>query len=349
MTIDRYRFRLAGMAKSRLEQGAVMQPLRIKPIVIVAAMALTVAPTSNVMSQQSYPSQAIRMIVPLPAGGAPDVVTRIIANKLATKWSQPVLVENRPGFVQNIGAEVVAKAAPDGYTLLSTAPAPLVTNQFLLSNLNYDPREFVPVTVTVRFPFILLTKAGSSFKTLQELIAFAKANPGKLNFASAGVGSPPHLAGEMLMAKAGIKLTHVPYKGLEPALQDLLGGQVDVMFHVTADTLEYIRTGKLNALGVAADARIPELQNVPAIAEVFPGFAASTFYAVVAPPKTPAAIAETLSQAIVEAIRSPDVAERFRAGGMTPVGTTPKETAAFLKQEADRWREVIVNAGIKLQ
>jgi tripartite-type tricarboxylate transporter receptor subunit TctC len=349
MTTGHYRFRLVGMAISRSEQGAVMQPLRIKPIVVLAAMGLSIAPISNGMAQQSFPSQAIRMIVPLPAGGAPDVVTRIIANKLAAKWSQPVLVENRPGFVQNIGAEAVAKAAPDGYTLLSTAPAPLVTNQFLQSNLKYDAGAFVPVTVTVRFPFILLTKAGSPFKTLQELIAFAKANPGKLNFASAGVGSPPHLAGEMLKAKAGIELTHVPYKGLEPALQDLLGGQVDVMFHVAADTMEYIKSGKLNALGVAAEARIPELPNVPAIAEVFPGFAASTFYAVVAPPKTPAAIAETLSQAIVEAIRSPDVAERFRAGGMTPVGTTPKETAAFLQQEADRWREVIVKAGIKLQ
>jgi tripartite-type tricarboxylate transporter receptor subunit TctC len=326
-----------------------MQPPRIKPIVALAAMGLTIAATSSGMSQQSYPNQAIRMIVPLPAGGAPDVVTRIIANKLAAKWSQPVLVENRPGFVQNIGAEMVAKAAPDGYTLLSTAPAPLVTNQFLQSNLNYDARAFVPVTVTVRFPFILLTHAGSPFKTLQELIAFAKANPGKINFASAGVGSPPHLAGEMLKARAGIQLTHVPYKGLEPALQDLLGGQVDVMFHVVNDTLEHIQSGKLKALGVAAEAGIPELQNVPAIAELYPNFVATTWFAVVAPPKTPLAIVEKLSQAIVEAIRSPDVAERFRAGGMTPVGTTPQETAAFLQQEADRWREVIVKAGIKLQ
>jgi tripartite-type tricarboxylate transporter receptor subunit TctC len=326
-----------------------MQRLRIKPVVVLAALALTIAPTSSGMSQQGYPNQAIRMIVPLPAGGAPDVVTRTIANKLAAKWSQPVLVENRPGFVQNIGAEAVAKAAPDGYTLLSTAPAPLVTNQFLYSNLNYDARAFVPVTVTVRFPFILLTHAGSPIKTLQELIAFAKANPGKLNFASAGVGSPPHLAGEMLKAKAGIELTHVPYKGLEPALQDLLGGQVDVMFHVAPDTLEYIQSGKLKALGVAAESRIPELQSVSAIAEILPGFAAATWYAVVAPPKTPPTIAEKLSQAIVEAIRSPDVAERFRAGGMRSVGTTPQETAAFLQQEADRWREVIVKAGVKLQ
>lgn len=326
-----------------------MRPLLIKSIVVLAAMGLTIAQTKNGVSQESYPSRAIRMIVPLPAGGAPDAVTRIIANKLAEKWKQPVVVENRPGFVQNIGAEAVAKAAPDGYTFLSTAPAPLVTNQFLQSNLSYDARAFVPVTVVVKFPFILLTHARSQFKTLEELIAFAKANPGKLNFASAGVGSPPHLAGEMLKARAGIQLTHVPYKGLEPALQDLLGGQVDVMFHVVNDTLEHIQSGKLKALGVAAQTRIPELQNVPAIVELLPGFVATTWFAVVAPPKTPPAIVEKMSQAIVEAVRSPDVAERFRAGGMTTVGTTPDETAAFLQQESDRWREVIVDAGIKSQ
>jgi tripartite-type tricarboxylate transporter receptor subunit TctC len=326
-----------------------MRHLSIKSIIGLTAMALTIAQTTNAVSQENYPNRAIRMIVPLPAGGAPDVVTRVIANKLAEKWSQPVLVENRPGFVQNIGAEAVAKAAPDGYTLLSTAPAPLVTNQFLQSNLNYDARAFVPVTVTVKFPFILLTHARSPFKTLEELIAFAKANPGKLNFASAGVGSPPHLAGEMLKAKAGIQLTHVPYKGLEPALQDLLGGQVDLMFHVVNDTLEHIQSGKLKALGVGAEKRIPELQNVPAIAESLPGFVATTWFAVAAPPKTPPAIVEKLSKAIVEAIRSPDVTERFRAGGMTPVGTTPEETAKFLQQESDRWREVILKAGIKLQ
>jgi tripartite-type tricarboxylate transporter receptor subunit TctC len=326
-----------------------MRALLIKSIVVFAALALIIAQANNAVSQEGYPSQAIRMIVPLPAGGAPDVVTRVIANKLAAKWNQTVLVENRPGFVQNIGAEAVAKAAPDGYTFLSTPPAPLVTNQFLQSNLNYDARAFVPVTVTVKFPFILLTHAKSPFKTLQELIAFAKANPGKLNFASAGVGSPPHLAGEMLKARAGIQLTHVPYKGLEPALQDLLGGQVDVMFHVVNDTLDHIQSGKLRALGVGAEARVPELQNVPAIAELLPGFVATTWFAVVAPPKTPPAIIEKMSQAIVEAIRSPDVTERFRAGGMTPVGTTPKETAAFLQQESDRWREVITKAGLKLQ
>lgn len=326
-----------------------MPPLQFKSIVVLAAMALTIAQTKNAVSQESYPSRAIRMIVPLPAGGAPDAVTRVVASKLAEKWSQPVVVENRPGFVLNIGAEAVAKAPPDGYTLLSTPPGPLVTNQFLQSKLNYDPRAFVPVTVMVKFPFILLTHARSSFTTLQELIAFAKANPGKLNFASPGIGSPPHLAGEMLKAGAGIQLTHVPYKGLEPALEDLLGGHVDLMFHVVNDTREHIQSGKLRALGVGAEKRIPELQNVPAIAELLPSFVATTWFAVVAPPKTPPAIIEKVSQAIVVAVRSPDVAERFRAGGMTPVGATPEEAAAFLQQETDRWREVIINAGIKPQ
>ncbi|CAN7564170.1 Bug family tripartite tricarboxylate transporter substrate binding protein [Bosea sp. LjRoot237] len=326
-----------------------MPPPLVKSIIVLAAMGLTVAQTRNGVSQESYPNRAIWMIVPLPAGGAPDAVTRAIASKLAAKWSQPVQIENRPGFVLNIGAEAVAKALPDGYTFLSTPPGPLVTNQFLQSNLNYDARAFVPVTVIVTFPFILLTHARSPFATLEELIAFAKANPGKLNFASPGIGSPPHLAGEMLKAKAGIQLSHVPYKGLEPALADLLGGHVDLMFHVANDTLEHIQSGKLKALGVGAENRIPELQNAPAIAELLPGFVATTWIAVVAPPKTPPAIVEKMSQAIGEAVRSPDVADRFRAGGMTPVGATPEETATFLRQETDRWREVIVNAGIKPQ
>ncbi len=224
-----------------------------------------------------------------------------------------------------------------------------MTNQYLYSKLGFDPGTFVPISVVVKLPFILVMHSKVPASNLRELIAYAKANPDKLNLASAGFGSPPHLVGELLQMKAGIRLTHVPYKGLEPALQDLLGGQVDLMFHAITDTLPHVKTGKVKALGVGSEARLAELPDVPAISEVLPGFVAKTWFAVAAPPKTPSEIATKLSQAIVETIQLPDVARRLHDLGLTPVGASPVETAAFLREEREHWREVIVAAGLKLQ
>jgi tripartite-type tricarboxylate transporter receptor subunit TctC len=242
---------------------------------------------------------------------------------------------------------MVARAAPDGYTLLATPQGPLVISQHLHSALGFDPTAFVPVTVMAALPYVLVAHPGVRASTLQELVAFARANPEKLTYASPGMGSPTHLAGELLKSAAGIRMTHVPYKGVAPAAVDLLAGRVDLMFDNLANVLPHIKSGKLKALGVGSESRIPELNGVPAIAETYPGFYAAGWYAVVAPPKTSAEIAAKLSAAIGETLRLPDVAARLRENSVRAVGSAPDETAAFFKQESERWRQVIVANNIK--
>ena len=317
------------------------------PQITLAALMLIAADVAR--AQGDYPNRTIKFIVPLPPGGSPDIVTRILGEKLAVRWGQPIVVENRPGAALNLGAEAVAKAPPDGYTLLSTPPGPLVTNQYLYPKLGFDPGTFVPISVVVKLPFILLAHSKVPASNLRELIAYAKGNPDKLTLASAGFGTPPHLVGELLQVRAGIRLRHVPYKGLEPALQDLLGGQVDLMFHAITDTLPHVKAGNVRALGVGSEARLAELPDVPSISEVLAGFVATTWFAVAAPPKTPPEITTKLSRAIVETINLPDVAMRLHDLGLTPVGTSPVETTAFLREERERWRDVIVAAGLKPQ
>ena len=311
---------------------------------LVAAACLAAASTGAV-AQDNYPSRIIRIIVPVPPGTAPDILPRMIADKLAARWSEPVVVENRPGGALNIGAEAVAKAEPDGYTLLATPPPPLAINQSLYRNLAFDPNAFVPVTVMAATPNVLVANPGVGFSTVPGLIAFAKANPGKLTYASSGVGSTPHLAMELLKIQAGIEIVHVPYKGLVPT--DLLAGHVDLMFNNLGNTLPHIRSGALKVLAVGSEKRLAVLPDVPAVAEILPGFVSTTWFAVVAPPRSSPAIAAKLSTAIAEILRLPDVAKRLQDLSLTPVGSTPAETAAFIHEERNRWRQVIVSAGIK--
>lgn len=311
---------------------------------LVAAACLAAASTGAV-AQDNYPSRIIRIIVPVPPGTAPDILPRMIAEKLASRWSEPVVVENRPGGALNIGAEAVAKAEPDGYTLLATPPPPLAINQSLYRSLAFDPNAFVPVTVMAATPNVLVANPGVGFSTVPGLIAFAKANPGKLTYASSGVGSTPHLAMELLKIQAGIEIVHVPYKGLVPT--DLLAGHVDLMFNNLGNTLPHIRSGALKVLAVGSEKRLAVLPDVPAVAEILPGFVSTTWFAVVAPPRSSPAIAAKLSAAIAEILRLPDVAKRLQDLTLTPVGSTPAETAAFIHEERNRWRQVIVSAGIK--
>lgn len=311
---------------------------------LVAAACLAAASTGAV-AQDNYPSRIIRIIVPVPPGTAPDILPRMIADKLAARWNEPVVVENRPGGALNIGAEAVAKAEPDGYTLLASPPPPLAINQSLYRSLAFDPNAFVPVTVMAATPNVLVANPGVGFSTLPGLIAFAKANPGKLTYASSGVGSTPHLAMELLKIQAGIEIVHVPYKGLVPT--DLLAGHVDLMFNNLGNTLPHIRSGALKVLAVGSEKRLAVLPDVPAVAEILPGFVSTTWFAVVAPPRSSPAIAAKLSAAIAEILRLPDVAKRLQDLTLTPVGSTPAETAAFIHEERNRWRQVIVSAGIK--
>ena len=297
---------------------------------------------------QEYPSRAVRIIVPFPAGGTADVMPRVFAEKLSQKWGQPFTVENRAGAAGNIGAEAVYRAEPDGYTLLSAPPPPLVINQSLYPKLSYDATQFVPVSIMGAVPNGAIVNPKVPANNLAELIAYIKANPGKLNYASQGSGTTSHLTAELFRSMAGgLNIQHVPYKGTAPALTDLLGGQVDLMFDNLGVSLPKVRAGKLRMLGVATDKRISALPNVPTIAETLPGFVSIAWFGVVGPPKMPQAIAERISAAIAEAVKLPDVQKRLVDLSAEPVANTPAQMAAFMKEDAERWHKVIVSAGVK--
>jgi tripartite-type tricarboxylate transporter receptor subunit TctC len=310
----------------------------------IAALAATAEPNH---ADEGFPSRPIKIVVPVAAGGAPDVVARLVADRLGAKLGQPVIVEDRPGAGERIGAEFVAKAEPDGYTLLAAPPASLVISPLLFSHLAYDPAAFVPVTVLTSGHLVLVTSPALLITSLADLVARAKASPGKLTYASPGTGTPPHLTGEMLKAAAHIETTHVPYKGLAPALVDLVAGRVDMMFDNLGNSISYIRDGRLKALGIADETRIAELPDVPPIAATFPGVHSTSWFGVVAPPKTPAPIAKQLSAAIAEVLHSPEVTAKLNTMSFMPVGNSPAEMAKFLSEESARWRSVITAVGIQ--
>src|SRR2546430_5096451 len=238
---------------------------------------------------QDWPAKAVRIIVPFPAGGSADLMPRAVAEKLTEKWGQPVIVDNRPGAAGNIGADAVFRADPDGYTLLSSPPPPLVINKLLYPKLSYDSAQFVPITVIGAIPNVLLVQPSVGANSVAELIAIARANPGKLNYASQGGGTTSHLTAELFKTMAGgLQITHIPYKGTAPALTDLLAGQVDMMCDNLGVSLPHVRSGKLKALAVASRTRFAALREVPALAEVLPGFESLAWFGVVAPPRTPA-------------------------------------------------------------
>jgi len=297
----------------------------------------------------AYPSRAIRVIVPFPAGGAADALPRIVAERLAQKWGQPVIVENRVGASGSIGAELVWRAEPDGYTLLATPPAPLVINPSLYAKLPYDPAQFVPVTVIAAIPSVLLVNAEKvPVKTLKDFVALVRANPDKLNYASQGSTTLSFLTTEMFKTAAGgLKITHVPYKGSAPGLAALLSGEVEVMFDNLGVTMQHLRSGRLRALGVGSERRVASLPDVPAMAEFYPGFVSIAWFSVSAPPRTRPAIAEKLSTAIGETLREPGVAKRLADLSAEPIASTPSAMAALMKEDAERWRAVIRAAGVK--
>ncbi len=315
--------------------------------VLLGAIAL-VTPSKSI-ADDNYPNRPIRIIVPLPAGATADTLPRIIGDKLTAKWGQPVIIENKPGASSNLGAEFVAKSDPDGYTLLSTPPGPLVIAGSLNPKLPFNPDAFVPVTVLATLPNTLIVRSGLPASNLAEFVAYAQANPGKVTYASAGIGSTPHLAAEALQIATGIRMVHVPYKGLAPALNDVIAGHVDLLFDNIGNTHNLIKDGKVKGLAVTDRKRAPELPNVPALAESYPGFYSATWFAIVAPPNTPQPIVKKLSEAIGEIIRMPDVIARFQQIASTPVGNSSAEMSAFLKEEKDRWQKVISTVGMKME
>ncbi len=313
----------------------------------LVAAALVLATTLAAAAQSDYPNRPIKIIVPLPPGATADTLPRIIGEKLAAKWGQPVIIENRPGASQNLGAEAVARAEPDGYTLLATPQGPLTVGPSMFAKLNFDASAFVPVTVMAQLPYVLVVHPQVPFSTLKGMIDFAKANPDKLNYGSPGSGSSTHLSMEWLKTLADIRIAHVPYKGAAPALTDLLAGHIEMMFDNLGNPLQFIRDGRLRALAVASETRIAELPDVPSIAETFPGFVSTSWFAIVAPPKTPTEIAAKLQAAIAEILRLPDVAMPLQRLPAKPVGSSPAETAALIKDETARWHKIIRAAGIK--
>jgi tripartite-type tricarboxylate transporter receptor subunit TctC len=312
-------------------------------VAVVGAAAIG----ASAQAQETYPTRPIRIIVPIPPGATADTLPRIVGEKLTAKWGQPVIVENKAGAANNLGAEFVANSPADGYTLLSTPPGPLAIAGSLYPNLRFDPAAFVPITVLASLPNTLVVRSTLPVSNLAELISYAKTNPGKLTYASAGTGSTPHLAAEALQIAAGIKMVHVPYRGLAPALTDLLAGHVDVLFDNIGNTRQHILDGKVKGIAVGDKQRVPELPDLPALAETYPGFLSTTWFAIAAPPNTPPAIANKLSEAIAEIIRMPDVVVRIKQLAATPVGNSPAQMAEFLKEERERWHAVIVKAGIK--
>ena len=297
-------------------------------------------------AQDSYPSRPVRIVVPFPPGGAADSLTRIVAEKVAARLGQPFIIENKAGASGNIGAELVASARPDGYTLMSSPPPPLVINQSLFPQLAFDPARFVPITVIARASNVLVAHPRLRASSVGDLIAQAKANPGVLNYASTGSGGTPHLTAEWFKSLAGVQLTHIPYKGAQ-AYPALLAGEVDLMFMTLGDALPHIRSGGLKALAVGSEQRVAALPGVPTLAETIPGFVSTTWFAVVATPGTPPDIAQKLSAAFNEALQLPEIIHKLTGLNFEPMGGTPAQTAAFFKREADRWSQVIRAAQIK--
>jgi tripartite-type tricarboxylate transporter receptor subunit TctC len=298
---------------------------------------------------QDYPTRSVRIVVPFPPGGTADAMPRIIGDWLARKWGQAVVIENKAGAGGNVGAEVVANAEPDGYTLLSSPPPPLVINQNLYPKLGFDPLAFVPISVMAIVPTALVVNPMKiTANTVPQFITLARANPGKITSATQGNGTTSHLSSAMFQMLANVQFVNVPYRGSAPALQGLVAGDVDVMFDNLGVSLALVQGGQLKLIAVGTR-RMKSLPDVPTIAETLPGFVSSAWFAVVAPPKTPQAIAAKINADINEALRQPDIAKRLADLSAEPVGGTTAAAAEFMSQEIERWRGVIKATGIKLE
>ncbi len=298
---------------------------------------------------QSYPDKPVRMVVPFAAGGTSDILARFVAPPLTAALGQTVIVDNRPGAGSNLGSEIVAKAPPDGYTLIMATPA-LASNQALYGKLNYDPvNGFAPVTLVAEIPIALVVHPSMPTKTVKELIALAKANPGKLNFGSSGNGGIGHLVGEMFKSATGINMVHVPYKGNGPALIDLMSGVLNLTFTDIAGGMPYIKAGKMRPLAIASAKRSSQLPAVPAMIEAgVPGFVATTWFAVFATGGTPQPIVNRLNSEIVKSLQQPEMREKLTGLGCEVVGNKPEELAAFLRAETTKWAKVIKESGAKV-
>jgi len=325
--------------------------MRIRLMRLLLAAALSAAASvSPAQSARDWPRQPVRIVVPFQAGSATDLITRQIALGLGQEYGQTFLVEDRPGAAAMIGSEVVARAPGDGYTLLMSGPASMVTNRFLYKSLSYDPDAFEKVAVVAITPNILLSHPALPFKTLPEMAAYAKANPDKLSYASFGAGTTSHMAGEMLKALAGIEIVHVPYKGSGEAIPALLSGQVSMYFDTIMTGLPNVKAGKLRALGMSSIKRSLIAPDIPTIAEQgYPGFDISPWYGIVAPKGTPAEVVAKLNAAINKLLKDAEFRERLAATGAEPRGGSVAEFQAMVSAEIPRTEKLVQQSGVRMQ
>jgi tripartite-type tricarboxylate transporter receptor subunit TctC len=311
-------------------------PTRVAVAVAILAGAL-LAPISG-LAQVTFPQKTVKFVVPSPPGTSLDLLPRLLGKKLSESSGRSVIVENRPGAAGHVGAEAVARAEPDGHTLLATAPGTLVLSPWLDVKLGFDPVAFVPVTVLVRVPTVLVVNPKLPVKSFAEWVAYAKANP--MAYGSPGAGSTAHLAQEELMRALGVQLLHVPYQGMAPAINDLLAGHIQTMFAATGTVLPYIDDGKLRAIAITGGDRLARLPGVPVITETVPGYNHIEWFAIVAPPRTPAPVVDAIWQALAAALREPEVRAWLRPTTLELVAGSPAEAAAFIEAERERWRAI---------
>jgi tripartite-type tricarboxylate transporter receptor subunit TctC len=292
----------------------------------------------------------VKIVVPAAPGSTTDTLARIVADQLSQKWGKAAIVENVPGGAMNIGAGNVARAAPDGYTLLVAPPSPLSFNHMLFRDLGYEPTKFVAITMLAKIPTVLVVRKDLPATTLKELLDYGKANPGKLSYASQGVGSTAHLSAAQLEVQAGIKMVHVPYRGAQPALTDVVAGHVDMFFDTLATSVPLYRENKVKLLGVADLQRAGVIPEVPTFSEAgLPGFKSITWFGLVAPPSTPVALAEKINRDVVEILKSKEVGDMLRRISLEAGATTPADSARFFAEETALWTKVIKEAGIEPQ
>jgi len=325
--------------------GKLLQALCALPLAAGMALAPWPAPAQ---APDAWPSKPLRLVLPFPPGGGTDILGRLIAERLTASLGQPVVTENRGGAGGNVGAEAAAKSAPDGYTIVLVAPS-LAISPSLYSKLNYDPaKDFAPISLVATVPNVMVTHPSVPARTLQEFIALAKSKPGGMNFGSGGNGTSNHLAGELFNIVAGVELVHVPYKGVNLAMNDVLSGEVHLVVIGIPAAAPHIKAGKLRALALIAPQRSPALPDVPTVAEAgLPNFEVTTWYGVLAPAGVPGPIVARLNAEFVKIMHAPELKERLAAMATEPRTSTPEEFAAYIKQEIAKWAEVVRKAGLK--
>jgi tripartite-type tricarboxylate transporter receptor subunit TctC len=321
---------------------------RVMKFAAASVLAPAVLPRAAA-AQSSWPNRFVRLVVPFPPGGGTDAIARVVAVKMSAIWGQEMVIENKGGGATSIGTDMVAKAEPDGHTVLLQS-VPLSVNRFLFASLPYDPvADLAPVSLICDYPNVMCVPMSSPAKTVQEFIDHAKANPGKVTYASSGFGTSVHLSGELFNRMAGVKLQHIPYRGAGPAFNDLIPGRVDVMFNNIGSVMTFIQGGKLRALGTTSLKRARELPDVPTVAEAgVPGFDVTGWYAFFAPARTPREIIAKFHADTVAALADPAIRSRLDQLGVGVIGSTPEELKAFLKAEMDKWGVIIKEAGIKI-